>query len=944
MRLPNSADVPISQQAASSRVWRCYLGRVLVGRSAELAVVTELLARISTSGEALVLVGEPGIGKSTLLAYCSDWAVANGFERLACAGLQCHSEVGFAALHELLHPLLPRHLEELPVRQRSALMTAFGLAVGPAPDRLLIGLAVLGLLEEAASARPLLVTVDDAQWLDQSSLEVLTFVARRLTNAPLMLLCAVRQKWDGTVAQLSGLPQLPVGPLQPEAAVDLLTDTWSNAGRGQPMDPYAQRRVLDQADGNPLALIELTTALTTALADSGDLAPIFAGDPLPTTRRIEQAFLTQLEALPEQSRLLLLVIATSNGLLDEIAGAAGHLGLDMAHTLAPLELSGLVRAGGGRLRIRHPLVSSTVYGAAPSSERSIVHRAIAAVTTDATRAAWHRAEATFGPDAEVAADLDRAARRSRSLGAGPEAAAAFRRAAGLSPEPADRLRRLAAAAEVARSSGLIGESLRMVREAQSLIEDHHGLKSSVAITQFVLNVTADTPGQSSDELLMLATKHPEGDPRQRELLWAAAIACRMHGLPEQSRQRIAETIRRLDTSVGDPMTDIAAALVDDVGQGAAFRARLPELMESVGDSPLVMMSLAFAAEAVTDRRSALRCWTHVQSAARKSGSPADECEGLRGAAQMLITEGRIGAAVISAETALRMAEDMSLPITAGSAAAILARALVWQGKGEQAQVALTRARQLLISAPTIVWNDDAHWAAGMAALCESDHAEALEHLLKMGLHRTSRRWAVADLAEAAAGCDELDAARSVVEDVAAQAEGLQRDSALVHRARALLANSDSEVEGHFMAAFAAADGMPADLETARTHLLFGEWLRRRRRIVEARTHLLAALNHFEDAGAVPFAARAAGELRAAGVTKTPRAAAGAVESLTPQELQIAQMAAAGLTNREIADRIYLSHRTVATHLYKAFPKLGITRRNQLHLALGEFQSSVEQVI
>jgi DNA-binding CsgD family transcriptional regulator/tetratricopeptide (TPR) repeat protein len=903
----------------------------MVGRSEELAAVTDLLAGISTSGSALVVDGDPGIGKSTLMAAATEWAIANGYARLGCSGLQSQMEIGFAGLHELLHPLLTQ-VDALPARQRAALMTSFGLEEGPPPDRLLIGLSVLGLLEEAANNRRLILVIDDAQWLDPSSVDVLNFVARRLSNAPLMMLCSTRTTLDGSTTHFDGLPRLALGPLLPADAAELLASTLSQLATSDRIDDIAVQRILEQANGNPLAVIELTTALV----ESGDAAPIFAGEPLPTSRRVERAFLAQLGSLSDESRLLLLLISAGNGLISELDWAANHLGLPLTQHLGPLEESGLITVGGGRLQIRHPLIRSAVYGAAALSSRAVVHRALAAAASDPTSAAWHRAEAAFGPDEQVAADLEDAAHRARVRGAGAEAAAALRRAAVLTSDRPERLRRLSAAAEVARSSGLILESVQILREAEPLIEEHRS-ETPLAITRFVLNATAGTPGRSADELLALAGNLAEGDPGRRELLWAAAIECRMHGLPENSRQDIVAAIRRLERDPCNPFTSIAMALVDDTGQGVSLRADLPRLVDAVGDSSLLMLSLAFAAEAVTDRAGALKCWTHVQNRARSNGSLADECEGLRGAAHILLTEGHIEAAAMSAETALRMAEGMSIPMTAGSAAAILARALVWQGQGERAREALDRARHHLSTAPTIFWNDDVHWAAGLAALCESDHARALGHLTKMTLHRTSRRWAVADLAEAAAGAEQPDIARPFLAEAEEQAERLGVDSFLVHRAHALLADTDIEADARFRTALTAAERSGAELERARTHLLYGVWLRRRRRIVEARTHLSVALTAFDSAGAVPFAERAAGELRAAGVAAASRPGADRMSdasALTSQELQIAQMAAAGMTNREIADRIYLSHRTVAAHLYKVFPKLGITRRNQLHAALG----------
>ncbi|NKY42986.1 AAA family ATPase [Nocardia cerradoensis] len=899
----------------------------MFGRSAELAAVTTALSAVGGSGTALVIDGEAGIGKSTLLSAAAEAAAATGYRVLRCSGLQSQTEVGFAGIHELIHPVLAQ-AEALPRRQRAALMTAFGLEDGPPPDRLLVSLAVLGLLEESATTGRLLLLVDDAQWLDQSSLDVLAFVARRLSNAPLLLLCAERARMGGHTPRLEGIQRLELGPLRPEESEQLLTHTLREAPRT--LDVHLRRRVLDEAGGNPLAVIELGAAL-----GRHRTGRIPVGEPLPTSQRVERAFLAQLDALPEDSRLLLLLIAAAHGSVAEIHLAARHAGLSLPDQLAPLERAGLVTVGGGQMLVRHPLIRSTVYGAAALSDRARVHRALADATADAMRAAWHRAEATFGTDERLAADLERAAGSTLARGAGAEAAAALRRAALLSPEVKDRVRRLAAAAEAARGAGATAEAISILTEAQPLAEEQSGAQR-LAITRFVLNMTAAIPGHPAEVLAALAAGYPDGDSGQRELLWAAAIEWRMHGRDERSRRTIAAALRRLVGTWDDPHTDVAAALVDDVGAGQRLRRRLPVLIDGLGEDPLLAMSLAFAAEAVSDRSNAARCWTHVQNFARARNSTADECEGLRGTAQLLIQQGRIRAAAITAHHALRMAEDMNLPMTAASAAATLARAQVWQGGPSHARDTLTRARELLAPVPTILWNDDAHWAAGLAALCEADHAEALHQLLRMTRHRTSRRWAVADLAEAAAGCDRADAVRPQLIEIEEQAErfgGL--DLMLARRARALLAGTDGAAEDHFRAALHDSENLDAELEVARTRLLYGEWLRRNRRIADARPHLAAALTAFDTAGAVPFAARAAAELRAAGVSAPGAAAAGPAATLTSQELQIAQLAAAGLTNREIADRIYVSHRTVAAHLYKLFPKLGITSRSQLHAALGD---------
>lgn len=900
----------------------------MIGRSAEWAVVTDLLSAASGGGAALVVEGDAGMGKSTLLAAAADWAAAHGFRRVDCCGLQSHAGMGFAAIHQLVHPLLDDAARTLPARQRHALLTAFGLDDGPPPDRLLVSLAVLGLLEEAASQRRLLLVVDDAQWMDQSSLDVLAFVARRLGNAPLVMLAAQRSPVGDSARGLDGLPTLSLGPLPREEAQRLLDCSQPPSDEPTTARTRLQDVVLDQAGGNPLAIIELSAAL----ADDAAGSAIFTGEPLPTSQRVERAFLAQLDTLTEPSRTLLLLIAASDGSLGEICSAAGVLDVDFARALAPLERAGLVRVGGGSLQVRHPLIRSTVYRAATLSSRCLVHDALARVTGDPMRAAWHRAEATVGSDETVAAVLQAAAEEACSRGAGAEAAAAMRRAAALSPESDARIRRLTTAAEWARSAGLIADARNTLREVDSVAGDTPA-RARTALVRFVLDNATGVPGRSAEDYLALAGECADGDVLHRQMLWAAAVSCRLHGLPEDSRRRVHAALGSIDVPL-DPWTEIATALVDDTGYGPIFRRRLPRLVEALADAPLLLTSLASAAEATTERSAALACWEQVQRRARHRSSPADECEGLRGAAQLHLADGRIDAALVAGQSALRMAEDMKLTMTAGSAAASVARALSWRGDAEEAAAALASARALLACAPTILWHDDVRWAAGWAALCVNDFAEAHRHLSAMGAHRTSRRWAIADLAEAAVGSGHGEAVRSRVADVAEEARLLGFDSMLVHRAQALLADADDDAEAHYEAALNAASN--AVLETARTHLLFGEWLRRRRRITDARAHLSTAVSAFHAAGAVPLRHRAAAELRAAGVTTAacpPAHRAAAL--LTAQELQIARMAADGMSNREIADRIYVSHRTVAAHLYKVFPKLGITSRNQLHGALGD---------
>ncbi|GAA0295439.1 AAA family ATPase [Kineococcus aurantiacus] len=908
----------------------------MIGRERELARFDQLLTALRAGGGrggAVLVEGEAGIGKTTLATAVARTAQDAGFLVLRCQGFESEAATGFTGLHELLHPVLDQ-VDALPPRQRSALLTALGLQVGPSPDRLLIGLAVLGLLEEAAAQRPVLLQVEDAHWLDASTAGVVAFVARRLGGAPVLLVATARR--DATAsASASALEEvaevLPLGPLDDDDAQRLLDSL-------HPLEPdlgaTARRRVLDEAHGNPLALREFAAAL------SGG-TPLTSG-PLPTTRRLERAFLDALAPLPASSRTMLLLAAAGEDLLvAELLDAAAALGLD-PQDLDRLGREGLVTTTGERAQLRHPLVRSAVHGAASSAERFRVHQALAAASRDPGRAAWHRAAAVPDRDEAVAAELEAAGTLAAERGARSEAAAALRRAAELTPDPSQRATRLLSAAQYLRQAGATVEAAATLDAAAALVSAPQE-RFQVAYLRSMLGIAAgeaphDT-GRFVQEALQLDDELAADrttDPAQRVVVLAnAAFHAANQATDATWRRAVHDRLAALDAGFPHPLQQVALAVADPLAH-PRVRDGLPRLLATFADEPYMLLALGQAAERLQDLPVAQAAWSRAAEAFHRAGSPGDEGQALNGLASVRLVRGQLAEALQDAENAHRTAVDVGMAMVAASASATAARALALTGRPGEAAEALGRVRAVgaVDAVPQVPAG--ASWAAGLIALQERRFEDALAELLDVGTYPLFAAWSVADLAEAAAGAGAPAQALDVLERVAPAAElfGSDHLRLLVHRARALLL--DPAAEEHFVAALAAAERAEAPVELARTQLAYGEWLRREQRPVDARPVLAAAVGGFERRGARSLAERAAQELRAAGgAVRVGDVRPGSGAPLTAQELQIARLAAQGMSNKEIADQLYLSHRTVGAHLYKLFPKLGITSRARLRAALAD---------
>jgi DNA-binding CsgD family transcriptional regulator len=934
----------------------------LVGRRDELARCGQLLASVATAGQAVLIEGDAGIGKSALADAVAAVAVEQKFRVLRCGGMESETTIGFAGLHELIHPLLDR-LPTLPAGQRQALEVALGHSEGSQPNRLMIWLATLSLLEEYAAEQPALIVVEDAQWLDTSTAQAIAFVARRLSTVRLLLMITMRtdsavggleppEGGSAAVIRSVGMPTLLLGPLDQAASTELLR-------AGQPgIDDRELQLVLAQAAGNPLALVELgqvRTRVRNTVGASGEQW-------LPTTRRLEQAFLSGASQLPDRSRrLLLLIAAAPEASVGQLLAAGEREGLG-SEDLAPIERARLAGVVDGKVVLRHPLVRSAVYGGATFAERTAAHRTLAEAADDPDRAAWHAAAAVADHDDSVAAALESSSARARARGAVTEAVAALRRSSAISSATSERARRLAMAAEIARQAGDVAAGALLVREADALAASPD-VVAHLALTEVALTRTALVPGRSAEDLLALAERlgGPSGsdNPMQRlRVLATAATAHCVYGLPDDLRQRLRHAIDLASCAGGEAIAQVGRVLLFPEEYAVQTRPRLTELLRVVADGllsteverwpsrPQMIIGVGLMADTLQDFAAALTCWNLGVDYFRRTGAPGDESWALQERAWARVIVGELRDGLADAELARQLSSDLGLRVVAADAALTAARAYSWSGDDARAVAAIAQSRSLAGGDDQPALKARASWAEGVVALNQHRYEDAWDALRTTQTHPAVSLLSIADLTEAAVRTGHPERSLpmlAAVSESATRFAGPYLDN-LVQRSLALTAPGP-EAEKYFELAVEGAERNPGALELARTQLMYGEWLRRSRRIVDAREHLEAALRTFDRAGAHLWTGRAAAELRAAGGTVArpakapgpPDGASDASGALTAQEQQIALLAAEGLTNREIADRIYVSHRTVGTHLHRIFPKLGITNRTQLQSALSRAQ-------
>ena len=903
--------------------------RELAGRRDECGVLDGLLVAVrAEESRVLVVHGEPGVGKTALLEYLAGQAA--GFRVLRAVGVQSEMELAFAGLHLLCAPLLGR-LDELPVPQAEALRTAFGMSEGPAPDRFLVGLAVLGLLSEVAGERPVLCVVDDAQWLDQASTQVLAFVARRLGAESVGLAFGTRVPGG----ELAGLPELAVGGL-PEADARALLD----AALTGPVDARVRDEIVAETRGNPLALLELPRGVTAAELAGGFGLP----GALPLTGRIEDSFRRQIMALPEQARRLLLVAAadpTGDPVL--VWRAAGRLGIGAA-AARPVAEAGLAEFGA-RVRFRHPLVRSAAYRVASAQGRQEVHRVLAEATdpeADPDRRAWHRARAAAGPDEDVAAELERSAGRAQARGGLAAAAAFLERAAELTAEPARRAERTLAAAQADMRAGAFSRALELLATAEAgPVDDVQGARSDLLRGQIAF---ASGPGSDAPLLLLKAARRlePLDQDLARETYLDAWLAALYAGhlavggdLEEVSRAARAMPAPPRPPRPADLLLDGLALLVTD-GPAAAAPA-LRQAISGFADADIPAEKVfrwgraaRIIYQALWDSEGWRLTTGHVQLA-RDAGAldqlpfllvvlaVADVARGDFAAAASLIAETDAVCEATGSHIAPYAAMVLAASVGRQAEAAPLIRAVLEQAPAQGEGAAVT-------------W---AHWVAALLYNGLGRYADALAAARQASGHRLVHisMWALPELVEAAARTGNTGLAGEALHQLSEWTQAGRTDWGLGVEARCRALLSDGEAADRlYQEAITrlGRTGMRPDL--ARARLLYGEWLRRERRRTDAREQLRAACELLEAIGMEAFAGRARRELRAAGATARGRAVSARAE-LTAQEAQIARLAADGLSNPEIGTRLFLSPRTVQYHLGKVFTKLDIASRTQLSRAL-----------
>jgi DNA-binding CsgD family transcriptional regulator len=902
----------------------------LLDREAERAALDGLLGDLrSGRGRALVVWGVAGVGKSALLEYLAGAAADMRVAR--AAGVESEMELAFASLHQLCAPLLGR-LEDLPGPQRDALGIAFGLRAGAAPDRFLVGLAGLTLLSEAAEDRPLLCLVDDAQWLDRASAQVLAFAARRLLAEPVGLIFAAREPGE----QFGGLPNLQVRGLPDRDARTLLHSTVRFR-----LDEQIRDRIVAETAGNPLALLELPRGLSPAQLAGG----LGLAGALPA--RIEQGFRQRLEALPADTRSLLLVAAaepTGDPVL--IWQTTGQLGIPAAATAAA-QADGLLQAGT-RVQFRHPLVRSAVYSAASPPERRAAHRALAEVTDrdrDPDRRAWHLAAATPGPDEEVAAELERSAGRAQARGGMAAAAAFLQRAVELTAESARRSERALAAAQASLQAGAFDAAAELlaIAAAGPLDEFQQACVDLVrAQLAFVSNRGSDAP-----RLLLAAARRLERvDIRLARATYLDTINAAMFaGHLAGPGAGVAEVSRAARSAPPPPGLPRASDLLLDglaINFTEGYRAGLPVLQQALdafghemsAEEELRWLWLACIA--------ALHLWDdgkwdalsrrHVELA-RQVGALGELPLALSSRVYMLLFAGELAAAASLTDevqaateaTGSNLAPYGALGLAAlrgletEASALIRATGQEVASRGEGIGVTLTNW------ANAVLYNATGRYDQALAAAEQGSECPD-----ELGL----AAWSMVELIEAATRTGQqpgraADTLRFLSEITSAA--GTDWALGIQARSRALLADRDS-AERLYLEAIERLDRTRVRLELARAHLVYGEWLRREDRRADARAQLRTAHDMFAVIGMQAFAERARRELRATGEIVRRRAAT-TRGKLTPQEAQIARLARSGLSNPEIAAQLFLSPHTVAYHLGKVFTKLEISSRHQLRQAL-----------
>lgn len=912
----------------------------LRGRRSECeSLISLLTAARNGQSQVIVLSGEAGIGKTALLQYVLDNAGGYGVSR--AAGVESEMELAFASLHQLCVPFLDR-LDRLPLPQRTALDTTFGLASGPPPDRFVVGLGVLNLLSSAAEEQPLLCVIDDAQWLDQASAQTLEFVARRLHAEPVAMIFALRTTDEQPI--LTALPQLPVPGLNNRDAADLLDSVL--AGR---LDAEVRERLVAETHGNPLALLELPRELAGRAPDGESPSTSLAS-------RLEEGFLRKLESLPNQARqLMVLSAADPVGDIDLVRRAGQRLGIG-DDAISAAEATGLLELRH-RVEFRHPLVRSAVYRAAAPEERRTVHQALAEVTdpvTDPDRQAWHRARAAAAPDESVATALEQSADRALGRGGLTAAASFLEAAATLTPEPDHRAQRSLAAAQAKATAGAFDDALSLLAEAQAGPLDETQ-SARVDLLQAQISHYSEGGNKGLPLLLAAAARLEPLDPKLARETYldafaAAMFAGRLASGSGIGMRQVAEAIREIQLPAVIAKSDVMLRGIGELYTDG-YTAAAPGLLDTVrafGSDELTLdesvrfawLAACAATDLFDDGNWDVLTRRHL-AAIREIGALSvlpvaltsriiyDLYSGDLAEAEALVAECAWVAEVTGGQNTMTPYGEVCLNAIRGDA-----------GRAEP------RFRKLLDDVTARgegVGLNMIGWFQAVMFSGLGRHAEALtaaQLAAASPLELGPPKWALAELVEAGVHSGDTKEAAQAFEQLTAFTQASGTDAALgVEAGRRALLHSGRAAEDCYREEAERLARTTLQVERARAQLRYGEWLRREERRGDARTQLRLAFETFSAMGLGGFAERARQELTATGETVRRRTVESA-GNLTAQEAHIARLAVEGLTNSEIGDAVFLSARTVEWHLRKVYSKLGVQTRRDLRESLPESPRTV----
>ena len=911
-------------------------GAKLIGRGSECAVLDQLLTEaLAGRSGVTVLRGEAGVGKSALLAYLAEQV--DGWRVAKAVGVESEMELAYSSLHQLCAPMLD-HLDRLPVPQREALTTVFGLGVGVVPDRFLVGLATLSLLAEVAEQQPLVCIVDDAQWLDQASAQILSFVGRRLLAERVALVGAARTGLGDEV--LAGLAELSIHGLGDSDARALLLDNLYG-----PLDAAVCDQIISESHGIPLALLEFPRTWNTAEFAGGFGVP--ASHPHPVVSKIEQSYVRRLRLLPAETQLLVLT-AAAEPLGDPLLlhRAAQILSLDIA-AADPAVGDGLLKIGR-RAEFAHPLVRSASYRSAAAEDRRRVHRALADATdaqTDPDRRAWHLARAVPGPDEEAAAELEHSAGRAQDRGGLAAAAAFLTRATELTPDPTRRAKRALDAAFANVLAGTFETARTLIATAQAgPVDESQRARIDLLRAQLAF---ASSRGTEATPLLLAAARRLEAlDINVARETYLDAFSAALFGarlndsvdvLDIAQAARAAPRPTHDEPTAADLLLDGLVALTDNYQAGVPLCRDALHKLSGEEISPQERLRWLWLGCVVAlelwDDESAYSLSHHSAEMARKTGTLSELALALSARTPVLVLCGELSAA------ALTVVETQSVEEATGISSAPYGALILdaWRGQ--------TREAGELIESTT---RDAGARGEGIglaiaeytrAVLCNglSQYDEALLGARSASEYQevVAENWGLSELIEPATRAGRTDLARKALNRLAIKAQATETDWALgiEARSRALLGEGVA-AEDAFRNAIEHLSRIRVRAELARTHLLYGEWLRRANRRVDARAELNVAYKMFTAMGMNGFAERTRRELLATGATVHKRNVETRYD-LTAQEAQIARLARDGLSNSEIGAQLFLSARTVEWHLSKVFTKLDISSRRQLRSALPE---------